>query len=90
MECIKCKNQIKPKKQRKPKPFKYPIIDGVKECSNCHNKLNIILFDLNSNGTIKPICKDCRKIKNAEYYHKQKISTINNSINKHVVTLLKA
>ena len=74
MECTcQCQNIINTiKKTRKPKPFKYPIVDGIKECSTCHDKLNIDQFDLNSNGTIKPICKKCRIIKNRDYYYSKK------------------
>ncbi len=78
--CEKCKdckrcNGLMKKRGRKPK---YPIIDNHKICSICLTNKPVNKYDTHSKKqqTLRPDCKDCRKIQNAKVYLLRKKSKV--------------
>jgi RecJ-like exonuclease len=58
------------------------LTPGLKKCKMCNEVKDILNFQTNGKNkkgqlTRKPMCQDCRKIKNAEYYQKRKEKKIN-------------
>lgn len=70
--CKNCEHCKQKEKLTKRRPFKHPVVDGYKICADCKDKKQVILFNKRPNGNLKAHCKDCQKIRNANYYYSKR------------------
>ena len=70
MKCVNCGHH-----NIKTKTTKFPDEEGRKMCSTCKEVKDLSEFDKVSpkkSDNIRADCKNCRKIRNAEYYKNKK------------------
>ena len=75
MICENCGHNVK-----EIRKAKNPVKDNTKMCSKCHDVKPIDQYDTHSKGygRLRPECKDCRKLINAQRYKERKAKKENN------------